>query len=201
MPLSMQPLPYAMNALAPVISEETLSYHYGKHYATYVKNTNDLIKGTDRENLNLKQLIFTAAADTLDTALFNNASQVYNHEFFWNSLTNDTSKTTPTPKLMSLIEADFGSYESFKEAFKKAALGQFGSGWAWLIFQDGHLKIITTSNAATPLTNPAATPLLTIDVWEHAYYLDHQNRRADFVQGILDHLLNWETALKRYQEK
>lgn len=200
MTLSMRPLPYPMNALAPVISENTMAFHYGKHYATYVKNTNELIKNTPVEHLSLKQIVLMAASDTIYTGIFNNAAQVFNHEFFWDSLTDEPNKKKVPDELMALIVSDFGSYESFKEQFKSAALKQFASGWAWLVVHDGHLKIKTTSNAQTPLTDPSQRPLLTIDVWEHAYYLDYQNMRASFVQGVIDHLLNWDMALKRYKE-
>lgn len=200
MTLPIRPLSYPMNALVPIISENTMEFHYGRHYVTYVKNTNELIQNTPMEHLPLKQIILMASSDTIYTGIFNNAAQVFNHEFFWDSLTNDPNKKKVPDELMTLIVSDFGSYESFKEQFKSAALKQFASGWAWLVVQDGHLKIKTTSNAQTPLTDPSQRPLLTIDVWEHAYYLDYQNVRASFVQGVLDHLLNWDMALKRYKE-
>lgn len=202
MTLFVKPLPYDMNALEPIISADTFSYHYGKHYATYVKNTNDLIQNTPLKDLNLKQIILGAASERLYTGIFNNAAQVYNHEFFWDSLTDHPEDQVIPDELKILIDRDFGSLEEFKKSFKTAALSQFGSGWVWLVAdQQGYLKIRATSNADTPVTDLTLTPLLTVDVWEHAYYLDYKNARADFVQGVLDHLLNWNMALKRYKER
>lgn len=196
MMITLPDLPYAMNALEPYISEQTMAYHYGKHHATYVKNTNELIEGTEWKDKPLKDLILIAAGDTIYTALFNNAAQSFNHDFFWKSLTDkEDEKVIPT-EMEERLTADFGSVDAFKTQFKKAAVGQFGSGWAWLVSDaTGHLSIMTTGNADTPITRPEVTPLLCIDVWEHAYYLDHQNLRARYVDGVVDHLLNWRFAM------
>ncbi len=197
MTIKLPELPYAMNALKPYISEKTLSFHYGKHHATYVKNTNDLIAGTPFENKTLNEIILTAASDDIYATLFNNAAQCWNHEFFWNSLTNQAeNKIIPEPLAQKLTE-DFGSIDAFKAALKKAALARFGSGWAWLILDqdDNRLKIVTTGNADTPLTRQNQKPLLCIDVWEHAYYLDYQNVRGDFLSAVIDNLLNWKFAI------
>ena len=196
--IEMKKLPFEMNALEPYISERTLSFHYGKHYATYVKNTNDLILGTDLENAALEDIVSAAAGEASLKGLFNNAAQAWNHEFFWNSLTEkEENKTIPEP-LMRQILKDFGSLSVLLEEFKKAAVAQFGSGWAWLVFDKDKLKIVSTGNAFTPLTTDEMVPLLCIDVWEHAYYLDYQNRRVDFVEGILNHCLNWSFAAQNF---
>lgn len=196
--IEMKKLPFEMNALEPYISERTLSFHYGKHYATYVKNTNDLILGTDLENAALEDIVSAAAGEASLKGLFNNAAQAWNHEFFWNSLTEkEENKTIPEP-LMRQILKDFGSLSVLLEEFKKAAVAQFGSGWAWLVFDKDKLKIVSTGNAFTPLTTDEMVPLLCIDVWEHAYYLDYQNRRVDFVEGILNQCLNWSFAAQNF---
>lgn len=196
--IEMKKLPFEMNALEPYISERTLSFHYGKHYATYVKNTNDLILGTDLENAALEDIVSAAAGEASLKGLFNNAAQAWNHEFFWNSLTEkEENKTIPEP-LMRQILKDFGSLSVLLEEFKKAAVAQFGSGWAWLVFDKDKLKIVSTGNAFTPLTTDEMVPLLCVDVWEHAYYLDYQNRRADFVDGVLNHCLNWAFAAQNF---
>ena len=200
MAIQLPNLPYEMSALAPYISEETLTYHYGKHHATYVKNTNDLIIGTPLADKNLEEIILTAAADTVLTGLFNNAAQCFNHDFYWKSLT--PKKQEIPPELERLLIRDFGSVENFKKDFQKAALGRFASGWAWLVAdRENHLSILTTGNAETPLTQPALKPLLCIDVWEHAYYLDYQNRRADYLSAVIEHLLNWAFALDNMKKK
>ena len=193
MTVQLPDLPYDINALNPYISAETLMYHHDKHHATYVQNTNNLIEKTPLANSNLTEIILTAAADTVLTVLFNNAAQCYNHEFYWHSLT-PTRPDIPEKLKKSLIR-DFGSVEAFQKALHKAALSQFGSGWCWLV-QDKKetLKIITTTNAETPLTKPEFKPLLCIDVWEHAYYLDYQNKRADYLSAVIEHLLNWPFA-------
>ena len=194
MAIELSNLPYPVNALEPYITEKTLIFHHDRHHATYVKNTNALIQGTPLADKNLTEIILTAASDTVLTGLFNNAAQCYNHEFYWNSL---TPKEQPIPpELEQLLIRDFGSVDAFKKSFRDAAAGQFGSGWAWLVVdKDHHLKIITTGNAGTPITSPQLTPLLCIDVWEHAYYLDYQNKRADYLDAVINHLLNWTFAL------
>lgn len=191
-------LPFSKNALEPYISSHTLDYHYGKHHNTYVVNTNNLIKGTDLENASLEEIIKISATNPAQAGLFNNAAQVWNHTFYWNSLRNGGGGS-PKGAIAQKIESDFGSYEAFAKAYKEAALGQFGSGWAWLIIENGILKITKTSNADTPVAH-GMKPLLCIDVWEHAYYLDYQNVRAEYVDNVINHLLNWEFANKNLEE-
>lgn len=193
-------LPYEMNALEPYISERTMSFHYGKHHAAYVQKTNDLIKGTEFADKSLKELILIAASDTVLTPLFNNAAQSFNHDFYWKSLT--PTKQQISLKLEEALIRDFGSVDAFKKAFIEAATGQFASGWAWLVADnEDRLKIITTSNAGTPLTHASLRPLLCLDVWEHAYYLDYQNKRPDYLKSVVDNLLNWDFALENYEKK
>ena len=182
-------LPWADNALEPFISAKTISFHYGKHHKAYVDNLNKLVAGTDLESKSLEEIIKATASDASKTGVFNNAAQVWNHTFFWHCLKPGGGK--PSGKIAERIEETFGSYEKFAEQFKAAAVGRFGSGWAWLIDDGGTLKIISTPNADNPLAH-GQKALLTVDVWEHAYYLDFQNRRPDFVQAFLDHLVNWE---------
>jgi Fe-Mn family superoxide dismutase len=185
-------LPYAMDALAPVISSETLSFHYGKHHKAYVDNLNKLVAGTDLAETPLETLIAAVAGKPDKAGMFNNAAQIWNHTFFWNSL-RPGGGGAPTGAVAPAINAAFGSFDNFKKEFANAAMTQFGSGWAWLVAERGALRIMKTPNADTPLTT-GQTALLTIDVWEHAYYLDYQNRRADFVAAVIDKLLNWEFA-------
>lgn len=193
-------LPYEMNALEPYISERTMSFHYGKHHAAYVQKTNDLIKGTEFADKSLKELILIAASDTVLTPLFNNAAQSFNHDFYWKSLT--PTKQQISLKLEEALIRDFGSVDAFKKAFIEAATGQFASGWAWLVADnEDRLKIMTTSNAGTPLTHASLRPLLCLDVWEHAYYLDYQNKRPDYLKSVVDNLLNWDFALENYEKK
>lgn len=191
-------LPFSKNALEPYISSHTLDYHYGKHHNTYVVNTNNLIKGTDLENASLDEIIKISATNPAQAGLFNNAAQVWNHTFYWNSLRNGGGGS-PKGAIAQKIDSDFGSYETFAKAYKEAAMGQFGSGWAWLIIENGILKITKTSNADTPVAH-GMKPLLCIDVWEHAYYLDYQNLRAEYVDNVINHLLNWEFANKNLEE-
>jgi Fe-Mn family superoxide dismutase len=185
-------LPYAQDALAPVISAETLSFHYGKHHKAYVDNLNKLVAGTDLSETPLEALIKAVAGKPDKAGVFNNAAQVWNHTFFWNSM-KPGGGGAPTGAVAKAIDASFGSYDNFKKEFSNAAMTQFGSGWAWLVADKGQLKVAKTPNAETPLTT-GQTALLTVDVWEHAYYLDYQNRRADFVAAVIDKLLNWEFA-------
>ena len=200
MTIQLPNLPYEMNALAPYISEETLTYHYGKHHAAYVKNTNNLIMGTPLADKNLTEIILTAASDTVLTGVFNNAAQCFNHDFYWKSLT--PKKQEMPLELEELLIRDFGSVEAFKKDFHAAAAGRFGSGWAWLVAdRDNHLSILTTGNAETPLTRPSVKPLLCIDVWEHAYYLDYQNRRPDYLSAVIEHLLNWNFAFENLNKQ
>ena len=188
------PLPYAENALEPVITAKTLSFHYGKHHKAYVDNLNKLIAGTDYSDLSLEEIITGTAGRSERAAIFNNAAQIWNHTFYWNSL-SPKGGGEPPAALKHKIEASFGSVDAFKKEFAAAAVSQFGSGWAWLVLEDGKLKVIKTANAEDPLTT-GKKPLLTIDVWEHAYYLDYQNRRPDYVNAVLDKLINWEFALQ-----
>lgn len=187
--LELSPLPYPENALEPYISGRTVSFHYGKHHRAYVDNTNNLIKGTDMAGLALEAVVGRAAG-VRNTALFNNAAQAWNHAFYWKGMKLKGGGVPIGTLAKSLSEA-FGSFDGFKEAFTVAAVGQFGSGWAWLVLEGGSLKITSTSNADTPFVH-GQKPLLTIDVWEHAYYLDYQNRRKDYVQAFLEHLVNWD---------
>lgn len=188
------PLPYAENALEPVISAKTLSFHYGKHHAAYVANTNKMIAGTDMASMTLEQIIKATAGDKDKMGLFNNAAQAWNHTFYWHSM-KPGGGGQPSGALLAKINSDLGGWDKFKEAFSQAAATQFGSGWAWLALMDGKLQVLKTPNAETPLAK-GGKPLLTIDVWEHAYYLDYQNRRPDYIAAWLDKLANWEFAAK-----
>jgi superoxide dismutase, Fe-Mn family len=193
-PIVLAALPYSENALEPTISSKTLSFHYGKHHKAYVDNLNKLIAGTDYSDLSLAEII-KGTHDRLERkAIFNNASQIWNHSFYWNSLKGKGGGALP-PEIRTLIDSSFGSVAECKKALAEAALSQFGSGWAWLVIESGQLKVIKTANAESPLTT-TMKPLLTIDVWEHAYYLDYQNRRADYVNALLDNLINWDFALQ-----
>ncbi len=192
-PHSLPPLPYADTALDPVISGNTIGFHYGKHHAGYLTNLNRLLEGSDLAQLNLEDLVKTSAANPTRAAIFNNAAQVWNHTFYWNSL-KPGGGGMPTGKLADLIKDSFGDYAKFKEALAAGANGQFGSGWAWLVLEGDKLAIRRTANADTPAYVQGVKPLLTIDVWEHAYYLDYQNRRADYVAAVIDKLLNWDFA-------
>ncbi len=185
-----EPLPYAQDALEPVISAKTLEYHYGKHYAGYVEKANSLIKGKVRGAKSVEDVILLAAGDDSTASIFNNAAQAYNHAFFFKCLKPEGGGV-PEGMLGEMIAATFGSYEKFKSVFITAAKDQFGSGWVWLVLDEDELSIIATANADTPIAHEL-TPLFTVDVWEHAYYLDYQNRRTDFVAAVLDNLANWD---------
>jgi Fe-Mn family superoxide dismutase len=185
-------LPYADNALEPVISANTIGFHYGKHHKAYVDNLNKLIAGTEYADLPLEKIIAATAGKPDKTAIFNNASQTWNHTFYWRSL-KPKGGGEPPAGLKQKIEASFGALDAFKKELSAAAMAQFGSGWAWLVLDGNKLKVVKTGNADSPLTS-VLKPLLTIDVWEHAYYLDYQNRRADYVNAVLDQLMNWEFA-------
>ncbi|HET7262312.1 MAG TPA: superoxide dismutase [Casimicrobiaceae bacterium] len=189
---TLPPLPFAEGALAPLISANTLSFHYGKHHKAYVDNLNNLVKGTEFESATLEKIIGDTAGKAERAGIFNNAAQIWNHTFYWNSLTPGGGGK-PTGRLASMIDSDLGGYDQFRKDFAAAAVSQFGSGWGWLVSDGGKLKIVKTGNAELPLTR-GQTPLLTIDVWEHAYYLDYQNRRADYVNALIDKLLNWGFA-------
>ncbi len=185
-------LPYEKNALEPYISQKTLEFHYGKHHQTYLTNLNNLVAGTDLAEKTLEEVIKTSASDKSKIAIFNNAAQVWNHTFYWNSM-KPNGGGKPEGELLTKIEADFGSFQNFLAEFKNAGLTQFGSGWAWLVLDLEKLKILKTGNAETPLAS-SAKPLLTMDVWEHAYYLDFQNARASYIDAFLNNLINWDFA-------
>lgn len=179
------PLLFATNELEPYMSENTINFHYGKHLATYIKNLNDLIPGTEYAKMSLDEIIIKSADDANAKKIFNNAAQIFNHDFFFRGLRRDNGSEIPA----DVIKA-FGSKEKFIAEFKAAALGVFGSGWTWLVRDSGAIKIITTANADTPIAH-GIKPLLTLDVWEHAYYLDYQNRRGDFIDAYIAHMVNW----------
>lgn len=186
--LDQPPLPYAMDALEPVISARTLSFHYGKHHAAYVANLKKLLPGSGLEGRTLPAIVQASSAK--GGGLFNNAAQAWNHAFYWMCM-KPGGGGKPAGRLAKAIDVSFGGFEAFRKAFAGAAAGQFGSGWAWLAEEGGKLKVVATANADTPLAH-GATPLCVIDVWEHAYYLDYQNRRADYVAAFLDKLVNWD---------
>lgn len=191
-PVTLPPLPYPEDALSPSISAQTIGFHYGKHHQGYVNNLNQLITGTPLADQPLEAVVKATAGKTDQTAIFNNAAQVWNHTFYWNSL-RPKGGGKPGGALAELIEKSFGGFDAFKAELAKAATSQFGSGWAWLV-KDGDKLIVTkTGNADTPIAH-GQKPLLTIDVWEHAYYLDYQNRRADYVAAVFDNLINWDFA-------
>ncbi|KAA3612352.1 MAG: superoxide dismutase [Calditrichaeota bacterium] len=183
-------LPFSKDALEPHISAKTLSFHYEKHHNAYVTNTNKLIAGTALENSSLEEIMQKASDDSSLAGLFNNAAQVWNHSFYWNCLEGNGGGK-PGGEIAKRINADFGSYEKFVEAFKTAGATQFGSGWAWLVLNGDKLEIAKTANADAPLVH-GLKPLLTVDVWEHAYYLDYQNRRPDYLGIFTDKLINWD---------
>lgn len=190
--IELPPLPFAEDALAPCISAKTIGFHYGKHHKGYVDKLNKFIGGTPYAGMSLTDIVTKSAKNPAEVAIFNNAAQVFNHTFYWNSLKPEGGGL-PTGKLEGMIKASFGSYESFAEKLSAAAASQFGSGWAWLVLEGEALKVMTTANADTPIAH-GLKPLFTIDVWEHAYYLDYQNRRTDYVKAVLEHLINWEFA-------
>jgi Fe-Mn family superoxide dismutase len=191
-PFQLPPLPWAESALEPVISARTMSFHYGKHHAAYIKKTNELVAGTKFADMPLERIIAESAGHPDHQKLFNQAAQAWNHTFFWNCL-QPASGGKPTGEIARRIDSDLGGFERFRENFTKAAIECFGSGWAWLSERNGKLEIISMANAGTPLAT-GATPILTIDVWEHAYYLDYQNERPKFVAAVFDQLLNWRFA-------
>jgi len=191
MKFSLPELPYAHNALEPIISEKTISFHYGKHHLTYVNNLNGLVVGTEFENADLDTIVKKS-----EGPIFNNAAQIWNHNFYFLSLTPNKG-TAPSQSLANAIDSAFGSLDAFKAEFNKTAITLFGSGWAWLVKDaDGKLSIVKESNAGNPVTR-GLTPLLTFDVWEHAYYIDYQNRRADYVAALWD-LVDWNIVSSRY---
>jgi len=191
-PLTLPPLPFGEAALAPVISAQTLSFHYGKHHAGYVTNLGKLVVGTPFASQSLEEIILATAGQTDKASIFNNAAQVWNHTFYWNSL-SPKGGGEPPAALKAKIDASFGSVDACKKELAAAATTQFGSGWAWLVQDGDKLSVVKTGNAETPFTK-GLKPLLTLDVWEHAYYLDYQNRRPDYISAVLDKLINWEFA-------
>ncbi|MCX7010707.1 MAG: superoxide dismutase [Kiritimatiellaeota bacterium] len=189
---TLPPLPFAENALEPFISARTLSFHHGKHHKTYVDNLNKITAGTDLAALPLEEVVKKTAGVMEKAAVFNNAAQVWNHSFFWKSMKSGGGGK-PDGKILAQLEKDFGSFNAFKKTFVETGLAQFGSGWVWLVTEGGVLKVVKTPNADTPLVHDQKA-VLTCDVWEHAYYLDYQNRRKDFVEAFVDRLANWDFA-------
>ena len=191
-PFELPPLPYAEDALDPYISAKTMGFHYGKHHKGYVEKLNKAVEGKKFAEMKLEQVVAEAAKDPSTSAIFNSAAQAWNHTFYWQSM-KAKGGGEPSGKMADKLKSDLGGYEGFKKEFADAANGQFGSGWAWLVVEDGKLKVVKTGNADTPIAK-GGKPLLVIDVWEHAYYLDYQNKRADYVTAFLEHLVNWEFA-------
>jgi len=194
MTIELPPLPYTGNALEPYMSAKTLEFHHGKHHKAYVDNLNKFVPGTPFEKASLEDIVRDSFEGKEYQKIFNNAAQVWNHTFFWNGM-KPGGGGKPSGNVAAQIDKAFGDYTTFATKFKEAAVGQFGSGWAWLVLDGGKLSITTTSNAVTPLAQ-GQKALLTCDVWEHAYYLDYQNRRPDMVQAFLDHLVNWDFVAK-----
>jgi superoxide dismutase, Fe-Mn family len=192
MTITLPELPFEKDSLAPFISEKTIDFHYGKHHTTYVNNLVKLIENTDLETETLENIIKKTVGDSSREGIFNNAAQVWNHTFYWNSI-SPSGGGIPTGSIAEKIKADFGSVEKFVEEFKNEGLNQFGSGWAWLILKEGKLEVTKTSNADTPFAH-GVKPLLTVDVWEHAYYLDYQNKRVEYLENFIKNLINWEFA-------
>lgn len=194
MAIELPALPYARDALAPTISEETINYHYGKHHNSYVSNLNKLIEGTADADKSLEEIVRSSSG-----GIFNNAAQIWNHTFYWNSLAPNAGGA-PTGKLADAIDSAFGTFAEFQAKFTASAAGNFGSGWTWLIkTADGKLAIVNTGNADTPLTDPGVTPLLTIDVWEHAYYVDYRNARPEYLKNFWE-IANWEFAAANFTD-
>jgi len=191
MSITLPNLPYAQDALAPMISARTLEFHHGKHHNAYVENTNKMIAGTELAGADLETIIDATVGDQAKAGLFNNAAQAWNHSFYWKCM-KPGGGGVPTGAILKRIDTEFGSYEKFVEAFKAAGATQFGSGWAWLVLRNGKLEIMKTANADTPVAYHGLTPLLTVDVWEHAYYLDYQNRRPVYLGAFVDKLINWD---------
>ena len=194
MSVNLPELPYEKNALVPHISEESLDYHYGKHHKAYVDKLNAQIQGSEWDKADLEKIV----KEAVSPAIFNNSAQVWNHSFYWHSL-SPQGGGDPTGEIARLIEKDFSSWRDFKESFTKTALGQFGSGWAWLVEEDGQLKITATPNAETPLTKPNQKPLLACDVWEHAYYIDYRNARNSYLAAFWQ-LVNWDFVNRNLQK-
>ena len=200
---SLNKLPYALSDLEPYMSEKTLNFHYGKHHQTYLDNLNKLIIGTEMENLNLEEIVIKSSVKAEFSAIFNNAAQVYNHNIFWDCLRpvqgefENKDLNIAQGKLLKAIKTTFGSWDNFLVEFKALAMSQFGSGWAWLVKDQDVVKIIKTPNGENPLTLDLK-PLVAIDVWEHSYYLDYQNRRADYLEAILKNLVDWQKISQKF---
>ena len=197
--LSLDPLPWADSALDPVISARTLSFHWGKHHKGYVDALNGLLRGGPLEGRPLEEIVRASVSDPSSRAVFNNAAQAWNHAFYWKSL-RPKGGPKPSGELAALVDSSFGGFDALGKALVDAGMGQFGSGWAWLVADGGALKVVKTANADTPLTT-GAVPLLVLDVWEHAYYLDYQNRRKDYLAAVVEGLLNWEFAASNLPKK
>lgn len=194
-PFSLPSLPYADDSFGELLSKEAFDFHHKKHHNAYVVNLNKLLEGkSELHNKSLEEIIAISSKDAAMAGIFNNAAQIWNHSFFWHSMQNNGS-SAPTGQLLEMITRDFGSLDSFKAEFKKIGTGQFGSGWVWLVLDNNSLKIIGSSNAHTPLTTEQK-PLMTCDVWEHAYYIDYRNRRPDYLSCFIEDLANWQFAMK-----
>jgi len=196
-PFTLPPLPWSEDALAPVVSAKTIGLHYGKHHRTYVNKLNQLVAGTPMADMPLERVILESAGGK-NQKVFNNAAQTWNHTFFWNCL-RPNGGGKPGSQIAQRIDSDLGGFDAFKKAFAETAVNTFGSGWAWLAMKDGKLQILSTSNADNPLTK-GSTPLLTIDVWEHAYYVDYENRRPEHVEAVIQKLLNWKWAEEQLEK-
>jgi Fe-Mn family superoxide dismutase len=197
MTLLLPNLPYEIDALQPYISKETLEFHYGKHHQAYVTNGNKLIAGTEYEQLSCEEIIKKTAGQADKAGIFNNVAQIWNHSFYWQSM-KPNGGGLPTGDLLKQINRDFGSYDNFKAEFATAGATQFGSGWAWLVTENSKLKIVKTANAETPISNDSVTALFTMDVWEHAYYIDYRNARPKYIDTFLDKLVNWDFAAENF---
>lgn len=198
--LTLEKLPYAEDALAPIISADTISFHYGRHHAGYVKALNSLIPGTKYADMPLEEIVKASAADA-NAPVFNNAAQSWNHAFYWKTLSPEGKNTSPSPGLLNAMNAAFGSFDACKDALADAAVKRFGSGWAWLVSKDGKLSVMSTPNAETPITDAGVIPLAVVDVWEHAYYLDWQNRRPDHVKAVIGGLFDWRRISGRFAKR
>ncbi len=198
MTYELPPLPFDYTALEPHVSKSTLEFHHDKHHAAYVNKYNDMVKGTDMESKSIEEVIKATYNDSSKAGIFNNAAQAWNHTFYWNCI-KPSGGGKPSGELADKIAADFGSFDKFKEEFANAAATQFGSGWAWLVLDKGTLKVAKTSNAENPIAM-GMTPLLTIDVWEHAYYLDYQNKRPDYIQTFISSLINWDFVAEQMKK-
>lgn len=198
MTYELPPLPFDYTALEPHVSKSTLEFHHDKHHAAYVNKYNDMVKGTDMESKSIEEVIKATYNDASKAGIFNNAAQAWNHTFYWNCI-KPSGGGKPSGALADKIAADFGSFDKFKEEFATAAATQFGSGWAWLVLDKGTLKVAKTSNAENPIAM-GLTPLLTIDVWEHAYYLDYQNKRPDYIETFISSLINWDFVAEQMKK-